>query len=84
MIFVEGEGEIEGEGEGGDRSESKVAWLGLGLGPAGGTSTWGSRSDRATTPRRLSEQGFCQMQSPAQSTTRGSTQASRCLLEIGL
>lgn len=42
-------------------------WLGFGLGPAGGggSSTWGSRSDRATSPRRLWKQGFCEMQFPA-------------------
>lgn len=76
MIFVEDEGKVEGEG--GDRSESKVAWA---LARAClGTSTWGS-SDRATSPRRLSEQGFCQMQFPVQ-LTRGRPSDSR-LVEIG-
>lgn len=80
MIFVKGEGEVEGAGEGGDRSESKVAWAWAWA--CWGTSTWGSRSDRATSPRRLSEQGFCQMQFPVQSTW--GRQASRGLLRLGV
>lgn len=73
MIFVEVEDGGEGKGEGGDRNESKVAWAWAWAWAwaCWGTSTWGSRSDRATSPRRLSEQGFCQMQFPVQ-LTRGS------------
>lgn len=56
MIFVEVEDGGEGEDEGGDRSESKVAWAWAWA--CWGTSTWGSRSDRATSPRRLSRAGF--------------------------
>lgn len=69
MIFLEGGSEGEGKGEGGDRNESKVAWAWAWA--CWGTSTWGSWSDRATSPRRLSEQGFCQIQFPVQ-LTRGS------------
>lgn len=79
MIFVEGVSEGEGKGEGGDRNESTVAWAWAWA--CWGTSTWGSRSDRATSPRRLSEQGFCQMQFPVQ-LTRGRPSESR-LVEIG-